>query len=195
VDIALAARLPDISASISVSYLGDGFTTDRTLGYYNKAPIPHFGNNVTVNISQPVYTGGAISSAIDLARLRSTAARYAADFQRDNIRFRLAGFYLDIYKYDNIRKVVENIITSATKILDEMHARYKQGTSLRNDITRYELLVSNLKLKLVKINNTIDILNNNLVTVAGLPDGTAISTGGMLLKSGRQLSPVAHASD
>lgn len=102
VDIALAARLPDISASISVSYLGDGFTTDRTLGDYNKAPIPHFGNNVAVNISQPVYTGGAISSAIDLARLRSTATRYAADFQRDNIRFRLAGFYLDIYKYDNL---------------------------------------------------------------------------------------------
>lgn len=174
VDIALAARLPDISASISVSYLGDGFTTDRTLGDYNKAPIPHFGNNVAVNISQPVYTGGAISSAIDLARLRSTAVRYAADFQRDNIRFRLAGFYLDIYKYDNLRKVVENNITSATKILDEMHARYEQGTSLRNDITRYELLVSNLKLELVKINNTIDILNNNLVTVAGLPDGTVI---------------------
>lgn len=174
VDIALAARLPDISASISVSYLGDGFTTDRTLGDYNKAPIPHFGNNVAVNISQPVYTGGAISSAIDLARLRSTAARYAADFQRDNIRFRLAGFYLDIYKYDNLRKVVENNITSATKILDEMHARYEQGTSLRNDITRYELLVSNLKLELVKINNTINILNNNLVTVAGLPDGTVI---------------------
>ncbi len=55
-----------------------------------------------------------------------------------------------------------------------MQARYEQGVALQNDITRYELLVSNLELQLVKINNTIDILNNNLVTIAGLPNGTVI---------------------
>ena len=62
----------------------------------------------------------------------------------------------------------------ARKVLDEMHARYEQGVALRNDITRYELLESNLGLQLVKINNTLDILNNNLVTIAGLPDGTVV---------------------
>ena len=55
-----------------------------------------------------------------------------------------------------------------------MQARYEQGVALQNDITRYELLVSNLELQLVKINNTLDILNNNLVTIVGLPEGTAI---------------------
>ncbi|MDE6379928.1 MAG: TolC family protein, partial [Muribaculaceae bacterium] len=46
--------------------------------------------------------------------------------------------------------------------------------ALQNDITRYELLVSNLKLQLVKINNTIEILNTNLVTTSGLRDGTVV---------------------
>ncbi len=115
-----------------------------------------------------------MTSAIELAELKSTAARYATDFQRDNIRFRLTGFYLDIYKYNNLRTVVEGNIAAAQKVLQEMRARYEQGTALQNDITRYELLVSNLELQLVKINNTIEILNTNLVMTAGLAEGTVI---------------------
>ncbi|MBO5244192.1 MAG: TolC family protein [Muribaculaceae bacterium] len=55
-----------------------------------------------------------------------------------------------------------------------MRTRYEQGTALQNDITRYELLVTSLELQLVKINNTIDILNTNLVAIAGLPKNTVI---------------------
>ena len=174
ISVARAGRLPDINASMSLSYIGDGFTTRRNFSDYQKAPIPHFGNALSLNITQPIYTGGAVTSAIELAELKSTAARYATDFQRDNIRFQLTGFYLDIYKYTNLRTVVEGNIAAAQKVLREMRARYDQGTALQNDITRYELLVSKLELQLVKINNTIDILNTNLVTTAGLAEGTVI---------------------
>ncbi len=172
--VARAGLLPDINASLSFSYIGDGFTTKRNLSDYQKAPIPHFGNALSLSVNQPVYAGGAITSGIKLAELKLTSARYATELQRDNIRFQLTGFYLDIYKYANLRGVVENNIAQARKVLDEMQARYEQGVALQNDITRYELLVSNLELQLVKINNTIDILNNNLVAIAGLPQGTVI---------------------
>lgn len=181
ISVARAGRLPNINASLSLSYIGDGFTTKRNFSDYQKAPIPHFGNALSVNITQPVYTGGAVTSAIELAELKSTAARYATDFQRDNIRFQLTGLYLDIYKYDNLRTVVEGNIAAARKVLQEMKARYEQGTALQNDITRYELLVSNLELQLIRINNTIDILNTNLVTTAGLPQGTVIVTDSTIL--------------
>ena len=172
--VARAGRLPDINASLSLSYIGDGFTTKRNFRDYQKAPIPHLGTGLSLNISQPVYTGGAVTSAIELAELKSTAARFETDLQRDNIRFQLTGFYLDIYKYNNLRAVVESNIAAAQKVLQEMRARYEQGTALQNDITRYELLVSNLELQLIRINNTIGILNTNLVTTAGLPEGTVV---------------------
>lgn len=174
ISVARAGRLPDINATLSLSYIGNGFTTKRNFSDYQKVSIPHFGNGLSVSITQPVYTGGAVTGTIELAELKSTAARYATEFQRDNIRFQLTGFYLDIYKYTNLRGVVEENIAAARKVLQEMRARYEQGTALQNDITRYELLVSNLELQLVKINNTIDILNTNLVTTAGLPAGTVI---------------------
>lgn len=181
ISVARAGRLPDINASLSISYIGDGFTTKRNFSDYQKAPIPHFGNGISLDITQPVYTGGAVTTAIELAELKSTAARFATDLSRDNIRFRLTGFYLDIYKYVNLRRVVEGNIEAARKVLQEMRDRHEQGTVLLNDITRYELLVSNLELQLIKINNTIDILNTNLVTMTGLPEGTVIEPDSTIL--------------
>lgn len=169
-----AARLPDISASLSLSYIGDGFTTARDFSDRMKAPIPHFGSGLSVEINQPLYTGGAITGAIELAELKTNAARFAADYSRDNIRFRLAGAYLDIYKCTNLRRVVESNIAAARKVLEEMRARHEHGTAIANDITRYELLVANLELQLVKIDNTLAVLNSDLVTTAGLPEGTVV---------------------
>lgn len=181
INVARAGRLPDINAQLSLSYIGDGFITKRNFTDYEKAPIPHFGNGLSVSINQPVYAGGAITTGIELAELKLTASRYATELQRDNIRFQLTGFYLDIYKYSNLRTVVENNISQARKVLAEMQARYEQGTALQNDITRYELLVSNLELQLVKIDNTIDILNHNLVSIAGMPEGTVIAPDAAIL--------------
>lgn len=174
ISVARSGRLPDISASLSLSYIGDGFTTKRDFSDYQKAPIPHLGTGLEVSITQPVYTGGAVTKGIEMARHKSTAARYATELQRDNIRFRLTGFYLDLYKYHNLRAVVENNLAQARKVLAEMEARHAQGVVLQNDITRYELLVSDLELQLIKIDNTLDILNRDLVVTAGLPGETVI---------------------
>lgn len=182
ISVAKSGRLPEINANLAVSYIGDGFTTKRDFTDYQKAPIPHLGTSIGINLTQPVYTGGAITSAIDMANLKSSAARYAAEFQRDNIRFQLTGFYLDIYKCENLKTVVESNIIQARKVLEQMRERHNQGTALLNDITRYELLVSNLELQLVKINNTIAILNNNLTKVAGLPEGSVIVPDSTLLQ-------------
>lgn len=173
---ARSGRLPDINASLSLSYIGDGFTTDRDLSDYQKAPIPHFGSGVAVTIDQPVYTGGAVTAGIKLAELKLTAARYATEMRRDNIRFRLTGYYLDIYKYSNLRSVVESNRAAAVEMLRQMQARHQQGTAIKNDITRYELLISNLELQLIKIDNILDILNRRLTVTAGWKENEFIVT-------------------
>lgn len=174
ISVARSERLPDIEANLSLSFLGDGFTTSRNFSDYQRAPIPHFGNNLSVSVSQPVYTGGAISAGIEMAQQQLTASRFATELQRDNIRFRLTGYYLDIYKFNNLRSVILANLAQAQQVLTDMTARYDRGMVLHNDITRYELLVSELELQLVKIDNTLSILNRNLAVTAGLDADTEI---------------------
>lgn len=58
ISMARSGRLPDINVALSLSYIGDGFTTKRNLSDYQRAPIPHLGTGLSLSISQPVYTGG-----------------------------------------------------------------------------------------------------------------------------------------
>lgn len=181
IETAKAARLPELSASLSLGFNGNGFTTARDFSDYQKAPIPHLNNVVGVAVTQPVYAGGAITANIELETLKSTAARFATELNRDNIRLNLTGFYLDIYKFSNLRKVVCENIANAEQVLKDMRHRYDQGMILLNDITRYELLLSDMNLQLVKIDNMLSILNNSLVQTAGYPEGTVIVPDSTLL--------------
>lgn len=174
ISVARTQFLPDLDASLSLSYIGDGFTTKRNFTDYQRAPIPHFGSGIGLKVTQPIYTGGALTSSLQLAQMKATASVHATDLYRDNLRFKLTELYLDAYKYVNLRTVVQYNLVSARKVLEDMNARYEQGTVLRNDITRYELLVADLELELLRIDNTIDILNHNLVVTAGLPEGTVV---------------------
>lgn len=66
-------------------------------------------------------------------------------------------------------RVYEKNIEQTRQVLKDIRAKGNEGIVLKNDITRYELLLSNLELTRTQIENTIVILNNNLTTTLGLP--------------------------
>jgi hypothetical protein len=61
VNVAKNACLPDIDVSLAFNYFGDGYLLDRDFSNGMNAPIPHFGNNFAVEVSQVIYSGGAIA--------------------------------------------------------------------------------------------------------------------------------------
>lgn len=179
---AKAQRLPDISVSLSASYLGDGRIWDRDFSNGMKVDMPHFGNNFTLEAQQVVYSGGAISSGIRQAELAKTLAQLDMQKNVQEIRFMLVGNYLDLYKLDNQMKVLEKNIGLTEQVIANMKARREQGTVLKNDITRYELQREQLKLQLSRVADMRKITNHQLATTLHLPEGTVISPDTTLLE-------------
>lgn len=179
---AKAQHLPDISVSLSASYLGDGRIWDRDFGNGMKVDMPHFGNNFTLEAQQEVYSGGAISSGIRQAELAKTLAQLDMQKNVQEIRFMLVGNYLDLYKLDNQMKVLEKNIGLTEQVIANMKARREQGTVLKNDITRYELQREQLKLQLSRVADMRKIANHQLATTLHLPEGTVISPDTTLLE-------------
>lgn len=179
---AKAQRLPDISVSLSASYLGDGRIWDRDFGNGMKVDMPHFGNNFTLEAQQVVYSGGAISCGIRQAELAKTLAQLDMQKNVQEIRFMLVGNYLDLYKLDNQMKVLEKNIGLTEQVIANMKARREQGTVLKNDITRYELQREQLKLQLSRVADMRKITNHQLATTLHLPEGTVISPDTTLLE-------------
>lgn len=175
VRVARNARLPEIDASLSFSYLGDGRMMDRDFSNGFNAPMPHYGNNFAIEASQAIYTGGAISNGIAIARLQEENANLSLESNRNKVRFLLVGYYLDLFKQQNMLQVYEKNIEQTRQVLKDLHVKESEGIILKNDITRYELLLSNLQLTHTQIQNTITILNNNLTTTLGLPSAIRVS--------------------
>ena len=171
---AKAQRLPDISASLSGSYWGNGKLWDRDFSNATKIDMPHWGNNFALEAQQVVYAGGAISSGIELAELEKQLAEMDWQKNRQDIRFLLVGHYLNLYKLHNQIEVLHKNLELTDQLIANMQARLEEGTALENDITRYELQRETLRLQLAKVEDACKIANHQLVITLHLPEGTVV---------------------
>ena len=187
-----SALLPSVDLSLQGSYTGNaymlsrGFSSNGTTDYIvpgvgvipvanGKQDTPHWGNSFAAQVSQVVYAGGAIRSGIRMAELGKEMAELDVEKNRQEVRFLLTGYYLDLYKLGNQIEVVRQNIALTQKEIEQMKARRSEGTVLQNDITRYEFQLQNLELTLTKLNDAFTIINHQLVTTLHLPKQTVIA--------------------
>lgn len=192
IKVAKNDRLPSVEASLSFSYIGDGWMSDRDFSNGMKADMPHFGNNFAFKATQAVYTGGAVSTGIEMSELQKDMAEAELDNDKQNIRFMLASHYLDLFQLNNQRKVYQKNIEQTRLLIDEIKAAFEQGTALQSDITRYELQLKNLELGLTNIANRIKISNRQLVTTIGLDLNTEIIPDTTLLSASIEKKDELH---
>ena len=144
--------------------------------------MPHFGNSFAFEAQQVIYSGGAINSGIRQAELGKLLAELDLQKNIQEIRFLLAGHYLDIYRLDNQIRVLEKNIELTDEVIADMKVRREQGTVLKNDITRYELQKEQLNLQLSRVRDARKIANHQLTTTLHLPDSTEIVPDPALLE-------------
>ena len=167
-------KLPSIEANLSFSYIGNGWMTDRDFSDGQKASMPHYGNNFAIKATQVVYAGGAINRSIQLSELQQQVAELELQDNRQEVRFLLVGYYLELYQLYNQQEVYEKNIEQTRLLVKEIQAAFQQGTALKSDITRYELQLQNLELGLTSTRNRIKILNRQSTTTIGLAPETVI---------------------
>ena len=181
VRVAQNGKLPDIELSLSASYLGNGCLMDREFTNGQNIKMPHFGNNLAIKATQLIYGGGVVNTGIAMAKLKEEMTGVNLEATRSRVRFMLTGFYLDLYKLQNVLKVYDRNIELAKVVIADTKARNEAGVVLQNDITRYELLLKNLELGRKRVCNSVEILNYDLVTILGLPAETSIQPDTTLL--------------
>ncbi len=171
---AVSQRLPDINVTASVSYNGNVLLTDRDFGNGQWQSSPHFGNSFSVEARQLLYSGGAVTAAIRLARLQRDKAETDMHSTREQVRFMALSQYLDLYKIGNSIEVVRSNIALTETLIGDIKARQEQGMALQNDVTRYELQLKQLQLQLTKLENQRSILSHSLCNTLGVDTRTEI---------------------
>lgn len=164
------AYLPSIDASLSVSYNGDGIITDRNFSNAFTAEIPSLGNNFKLEASQVIFAGGAISHSVALAETGTRLARFEAEKNRNEVRFLIAGNYIQMCKLGNQLQVLDNSLELTRQLIEKMQARVENGTALQTDVNRLELLMDNLEYTRIQLESAREIVGKELSTALGLGD-------------------------
>ena len=166
IEAARSARLPELTASASVSMNGDVVMMDRDFTNAHGFAAPRWGNSLALEAQQVVYAGGAIDAGIALATLQHQQAQVDEQQRRQQQRFLALGQFLEIFKLKNREQVVRQNI-------ELTQAKHEQGMALKNDVTRYELQMETLRLNLKKLQDQRGILNHQLCNQLGI-DGEII---------------------
>ena len=114
-------RLPDIGASLSLSYTGNVLITDRNFSHAKGASQPHFGNSFALEAQQVVYAGGAITTGIKLAELQKSVAENAVTLTRNQLRFIAIGQFLELSKLNNNSASANPPSNQSFKFNQKMH--------------------------------------------------------------------------
>ena len=185
------AMLPNVELSASGSYIGDatlmsrGFSTNGTTDVIiagigpqkvrnGRQETPHWGNSFTAQVSQVIYAGGAIRAGIRITELGEQMATLDVEKNRQEVRFLITGYYLDLYKLQNQQMVIDRNIQLTEKVIKDMETRCQQGMVLKNDITRYELQLMTLQLTKEKLKDAQSIINHQLCTTLHMADKKVI---------------------
>ncbi len=174
IEAARAAWRPDVEATASVSYMGNVKIWDRPLKNKFTAATPHFGNNFALMARQTVYSGGAITSGIRLAKLGKSMAETEDEENRQRVRFLLTGHYLQLHNLRNQQKVFGQNIALAETLIAQTRRRAEQGVALENDITRHELQLEQLRLGRARVEDAQRIITHQLATALGVDSAVAI---------------------
>jgi len=183
VEVAKNAQLPSINAGVQAYYLGDVNIIDKDFSNSKRVEMPHFGNTFSVDASQLIWKGGLVQNSIKAQSLQEELTELNYQANEQSIKLLVLGYYLDLYKLINQKKVYQQNIQLAEQRLDNINKYYNQGMVTRNDVIRGELQLSNLNLALQVIENNRQILNKQLTTALGLADTTEILPDDTLLEN------------
>lgn len=171
---AKTSRLPDISAEASSGYISNGWVTDRDFSDGQKAPIPHFSLGASLSVSEPLFTGGRISSGIESAKTARDISYTDLQGEKQDTRFEVAGYLLDILRLQENERVLDSSIALSDSLISQVKEKFSQGTALKNDITRFTLRRHDLELQQERVRVQRKILERKLCDILGLDPSSEI---------------------
>jgi len=164
---------PTLPLEERVKYLEDK-TPNAALGalggLFRNLP---FGNEHTwvagLSVSQPLFTGGRISSAISAAEAAADAASAALEEARAEIALDVKRAYYDALLASRSVEIVEMSTELAREHLEQVRLRLSAGRASELEALRAEVELENLMPQLVQARNQRDVAMLNLKRLINLP--------------------------
>lgn len=189
---ARTAKLPEVQVGLKGGYLGQPIVFREGLSHPTRPQSPHWLQNYEIDLSQPIYQGGRIRYSIEKADIEQKIAELQTLQNEADIKLALLEQYMQLFSLYKQQTVLARNIEESTKRLENIKSKKRQGLITNNDVLRSELQLTNDRLALQEVDNSLTLMSQQLDILLGLDEQTLIVPDTTML---RQINPTSDYAD
>ena len=128
-----------------------------------------------LNVTQPIFAGGAIVANINAGRLFSLLADELVRAMVQEVIYASSHSYYDVLLNQHLLQISADAVRSADAHLNDVRQKRRGGVASDFDVLRAEVELSNFKAELIQNKNAIDISKANLLKVMGVSQDSEVA--------------------
>jgi len=130
---------------------------------------PQEARDLTVTLTQPLYTGGRARNQIRIARIDEASQEVGVEVAKENLVFDLAQVYFDVLKAQADLASVSDRREGMERHLKAAQARVRLGADVKASALRLESEVARLKAEEMGDRHALASARENLANLSGVP--------------------------
>ncbi len=169
-----ASRLPSLSVSAVYTRLSevDPFSIVTPFGKFDLAPSILNSYTTKLTLTQPIFTGFKLKSAVELADLGFQSAKEDYNKSKDEVVLNIKSAYWNLYKAKQFKTLLDENISQIKARLKDAKNLFDQGLLTRNDLLKLEVQLSDVMYRRADAENAVELSKIALNNTMGLPLGT-----------------------
>jgi outer membrane protein len=173
---ARTARLPALRVAGDYGHINNMPVFES--GLFDKPafmPVIHKTYTAGAEAYLNLYSGHQVKTAIKKEEVAHHLANEQKELTVSEIKLQVASVYLDLQRNCIFTELIKKNIEEGEKRLEQIKELHKHGVVLRSDLLRAELQLSQQRMTLVEITNSIVLANQKLDILIGLPDTVTVA--------------------
>ena len=134
----------------------------------------NFGNTLSMQV--PISTGRRLEETINHQRLQLDSADISLENQKQLIRFAVIEAYYNVLQRKNLVTIAESGVRMSSEQLSVIQTQYDEGSLVKSDLLHMQIELANYEQGLIDANGALEIAENELLSLIGLPDDTLFET-------------------
>lgn len=123
----------------------------------------------TVQVTQPVYMGGAIRAANDMACIGESMAANGVELTRQNVLFSVDNAYWLAVSLKNKQQLAQEYLDLVKHLNSDVHKMINEGVATRSDGLKVDVAVNTAEVTLTQVENGVSLSKMALCQLIGQP--------------------------
>ena len=186
---ARSAQLPELQIGLKGGFVGQPVVWERGLSDPVYPEAPDWSQNYAIDLAQPLYQGGKIRSAIHKADIEKQVAKLQTLTDQAEIKLRLLNQYMNLFSLFKQHEVLARNIEESELRLHDIRRMKKEGLITNNDVLRSEMQLTNDRLSLQEVENSIALVSQQLDILLGQDENLLLKPDTTILYQAVALQP------